>query len=104
MWATYEGQLKPREGIDLKAFPFVSMAGRIIRSGQVTSKDVGLAGSRADDEENTKSFKQDTIGIILFNDLLLQTKIAVSVSQDFCLAMSGTIQVYCVRDPTAYVT
>jgi hypothetical protein len=44
----------------------------------------------------------ETTGTVIFNNPLLSDKIAVSVSQDFCLALSGSVQVYCIRSPTAY--
>jgi hypothetical protein len=107
--ATEQGDQKawfPNEAAPRLPNTYVS-AGRFIPAGKVTVAEVKVlptdpdpSGTEKTDLE--KSLKADTVGTVFFTDPLLSDHIAVSVSRDICLALSGTIHVFCVRKPSAY--
>lgn len=107
-WNTFEGEIYPESGRDYpEPNPYISVAGRVIKAGQVTTAETEPVptspppGGATPADEN---LKQDSAGIVFFTEPLLKGHIAVSVAQDFCLALTGTIQVCCVREPVAYAT
>ncbi|KAF2734484.1 hypothetical protein EJ04DRAFT_602997 [Polyplosphaeria fusca] len=94
-WFGYEGA--PRE-----PETYVSVAGRIIPPGGVTSGEVSSSAGGLFGGSSDRSLAWDTVGTVFFTEPLLSGKVAVAVSQDFCLALSGSIYVCCVREPVAY--
>jgi hypothetical protein len=94
---------EPVHGATREPNPYVSVAGQLIKAGGVEATEVDPSVvDRGIADAIKKSLQQDTVGTVFFTDPLLSDTIAVSVSQEFCLALSGTIQVFCVRQPTAY--
>ena len=92
-WNKFEGQVYPEFTSELaETNPYISVAGIRVKAG-TTVKDEVDAPTATD---------QDTTGTVYFKQQLLKDTIAVSIVQDFCLSLTGTIQICCVRDPSSY--
>ncbi|KAH7096046.1 hypothetical protein FB567DRAFT_575688 [Paraphoma chrysanthemicola] len=89
-----------------KPNPHISVAGRLIRPDSATIEEIQpQIGTKLDDASATEAEKllfQDSVATVFFTDVMLGDKIAVAIAQEFCLACSGTIQLYCIRAPNAY--
>ncbi|KAH7111144.1 hypothetical protein B0J11DRAFT_599048 [Dendryphion nanum] len=83
--------------------PYISVAGRLVAAGGVKASEV--TDATLDPVEKTAleaTLTQNSVGVVNFTDHFVSTKIAVAVSYEYCLALSGTIQIFCVREPLAY--
>jgi hypothetical protein len=83
--------------------PYVSVAGHVILPDKVDTTEVQSPFdddfTAADQAQAKAGLFQDTVGTVFFTDVLVNNHVAVAVAQDFCLTLSGTIQVFCIRAP-----
>lgn len=69
---------------------FVSVGGEFVKAGTGTASGTVT--------------KEDTTGVVTFDLPLLGKTISISVTQENYLAMSGTVQICCIRQPWGFAS
>jgi hypothetical protein len=106
-WSVFENQVYPEYGNSYDTpNPYISVAGRVIAAGRVTKDDIdpvaSAEGTVSNDDSVPSGQTQNTVGVVFFKDPLLKGTVALTIAQDLCVAISGTIQICCVREPNGY--